>query len=675
MPKVSVIIPTYNREKYIADCIQSVIEQTFSDWELIIVNDGSTDNTEKVIFQYSEKIKYIYQNNAGVQTARNKGFSVSTGEYILFLDSDDILLPHNLEYLVKILDNDKNIDVSYGWYFWMDENKEPVVNPYSRIRHESYPPECSFWPDSYLPPDGSTLEGKIFPEILCEESILIGSTLIRRKCLENVGGFNPQINYMEHWELFTRIAEAGYVFSCARRPVLVIRLHSSNRAKDLEGMLHSYISVLEKHKNNSDSINLTTEYLAKAYFEIHYEITGDYFSNNEIQNGIKCLQKAFLYPHRKDLENHFNTKKIADMIITFSFRDSPAAPIQYAKEIFNRIGFTKQIKPLRKMVLDTIYQRLYWENQKNKKLAQNYGFFALWNNPKLLKNRGFIKTFTKLFSPYWLGGIIHKILYPTDPAFIEKASKTVCIFISPHFDDAVLSCGGLMGKLSERKANVVSITVFTKEPPVGKPLPLIAQGFHQAWNSGENPYEIRKEEEKNVLNKLNSAYKWLEKPDVIYRYPEVKFKNNVLFTGVSPEEDPILPEITDEFLKIVNDAPDCYIFAPLGIGEHPDHLVVNLALRSIKNFHPQLNLFFYEDFPYAITGDRNKRLAKYGLKLKSKNIDIDKMLGKRIELIKLYKSQLEDVFEEPVDKIDQVVEDYCEQVGLKNRPQERYWYY
>ncbi|MGB3902114.1 MAG: glycosyltransferase family A protein, partial [Bacteroidales bacterium] len=101
---VSIIIPVYNGEKYISDTIQSVIDQTYKNWELIIVDDGSTDNTAEIVKQFNDsRISYIKKNNTGVSDTRNVGAMISKGEILCFLDADDIWLPENLEKKVEKL--------------------------------------------------------------------------------------------------------------------------------------------------------------------------------------------------------------------------------------------------------------------------------------------------------------------------------------------------------------------------------------------------------------------------------------------------------------------------------------------------------------------------------------------------------------------------------------------
>ncbi|KAB2867528.1 MAG: glycosyltransferase family 2 protein, partial [Bacteroidales bacterium] len=102
-PLISVIIPTYNAERFIIETLTSVINQSYTHWECIIIDDGSTDSTKEIIDEYCKadnRIKYYYQKNSGPSVARNVGVKIALGEYIQFLDSDDVLLPERFEILL-----------------------------------------------------------------------------------------------------------------------------------------------------------------------------------------------------------------------------------------------------------------------------------------------------------------------------------------------------------------------------------------------------------------------------------------------------------------------------------------------------------------------------------------------------------------------------------------------
>ena len=125
MPTVSVIIPTYNRALMVKDAIQSVLDQTYSDYEIIVVDDGSTDNTSKVINDlrsHSGKVHYIHQENKGRSAARNIGVHAARGDYIAFLDSDDMFLPEKLRVQVMTLENNLDFGMAYSAVLRMYEH-------------------------------------------------------------------------------------------------------------------------------------------------------------------------------------------------------------------------------------------------------------------------------------------------------------------------------------------------------------------------------------------------------------------------------------------------------------------------------------------------------------------------------------------------------------------------
>lgn len=138
-PLISIIVPCYNQAQYLDESLQSVLDQTYQNWECIIVNDGSTDDTEKKTkdwLQKDSRFKYLYQENLGVSTARNNGIANSVGSYIQFLDGDDILQKDKLAYQAARLDANDEIDIIYGGNkYFFDGNKEQLyaVHPMNII--------------------------------------------------------------------------------------------------------------------------------------------------------------------------------------------------------------------------------------------------------------------------------------------------------------------------------------------------------------------------------------------------------------------------------------------------------------------------------------------------------------------------------------------------------------
>lgn len=116
-PKISILVPCYQQAQYLDECLQSVLDQTYVNWECIIINDGSSDNTEEVVKKWIDKdfrFQYIYSENKGVSQARNSGITIAKGDFIQFLDGDDILEKDKLEYQIAILSSNPDVAIVYG---------------------------------------------------------------------------------------------------------------------------------------------------------------------------------------------------------------------------------------------------------------------------------------------------------------------------------------------------------------------------------------------------------------------------------------------------------------------------------------------------------------------------------------------------------------------------------
>ncbi len=131
-PLISVIVPCYNQAQFLSETLQSVLKQTYSHWECIIVNDGSPDNTEEIAKIYCEKdnrFKYIYKENGGLSSARNAGINIATGDFIQFLDSDDIILPQKFEVQLKNFPKETGIAIS-SYMILKKNSSKPLVDKY-----------------------------------------------------------------------------------------------------------------------------------------------------------------------------------------------------------------------------------------------------------------------------------------------------------------------------------------------------------------------------------------------------------------------------------------------------------------------------------------------------------------------------------------------------------------
>jgi glycosyltransferase involved in cell wall biosynthesis len=212
MPKVSVIIPTYNRAQMLCDAIDSALNQTFRNREVIVVDDGSTDETEDVLrARYGDRIRYRYQENQGRAAARNRGIDMASGEYLVFLDSDDWLLPHALEVQTAYLDHHPSVDVVYGDGYYCDKDRKPL----QRISLER----------PAIPEDG-------LAAIMVLHNIIVAthSAMVRRQALEKLDhpAFDIRLEGTEDADFWLRLTARGATFASHDDLICQYRIHEGN---------------------------------------------------------------------------------------------------------------------------------------------------------------------------------------------------------------------------------------------------------------------------------------------------------------------------------------------------------------------------------------------------------------------------------------------------------------
>ena len=223
-PKVSIVIPAYNAMTYLPATLASVFEQTFSDFEVLLVDDGSTDSIQTWVAQtvHDPRVKLISQANQGLSAARNTGITHSQSEYIAFLDADDLWHRTKLEQQVEWLDAHPDIGLIYNWAALIDSTGSPT----GRVL-------------------GSDIEGNVLPELLQRNIIDCPSVVVRRQCFEQVGLFDCTLRSVEDWDMWIRIASV-YPFAVTPFPLVYYRQHPSNMSKNWRVMEQAFQQVITK---------------------------------------------------------------------------------------------------------------------------------------------------------------------------------------------------------------------------------------------------------------------------------------------------------------------------------------------------------------------------------------------------------------------------------------------
>lgn len=225
-PVVSIVIPTYNCALYIAETIASVLNQSFKDIELIVVDDGSTDATRDIVASFGQPVRLVTQANAGVCVARNRGISEAAGKYICLMDHDDYWFPHKLARQISILEQQPETGVVYSSFILWHRDESTG----------QFPSPDSFDLNTYLDDTVPEFSGWIYHQFLIDCWMLTSTAMFRAEIFDQCGLFDESLPYSEDWDLWLRISRS-YPFVQLRRPTTLYRQHAQqgNRlARDID---------------------------------------------------------------------------------------------------------------------------------------------------------------------------------------------------------------------------------------------------------------------------------------------------------------------------------------------------------------------------------------------------------------------------------------------------------
>ena len=268
---VSIIVPCYNLAQYLDEALQSIYNQTYTDWECIIVDDGSSDNTKEITQNWESKdsrFVYLYKENGGVSSARNLGIEKAKNEFILTLDADDKYELSFLEKAMKVVLSDEKLGIVSSWGQFFVEDKQLQI---------------------------FKSNAKSINDFLYYNGVNMGSSLFRKKCWEQVGGYdgNPQNGY-EDWEFYLRVCAVGWKVHVIPEVLFFYRQHIISRRKEMN----------VKENENKKFIFIKNKTI---YFE-HYETFVDRYlaicdkekeENNKYANTIDYkIGAAILKPFR-----------------------------------------------------------------------------------------------------------------------------------------------------------------------------------------------------------------------------------------------------------------------------------------------------------------------------------------------------------------------------------------
>lgn len=272
-PLVSVVLPVHNGARYLDEAIRSVLAQTYADMELIVVDDGSTDETPHIVARHESAVRYVRQEHSGVSAARNKGIALSRGSYIGFIDSDDEWEPEKIATQVGRLESKADAVASFTGVLRVDERIGSAV--------------------AVTPPPAMDMVAAL----VLHSNLLSGggsAALIRRSALAQAGGFDTELAQGEDWDLWIRLAALGPL-DITSAPLVRRRVHETNASRDVWRMERDNLRVLEKFFANSD-LRERYGHLRRRAYSNHYVIfSGSYLWARDIPAAVRCLARAAAY--------------------------------------------------------------------------------------------------------------------------------------------------------------------------------------------------------------------------------------------------------------------------------------------------------------------------------------------------------------------------------------------
>lgn len=372
MPTVSVIIPAYNQGHYLGRAIQSVLDQTYPDFEIIVVDDGSTDNTAEVSQGFTDpRLRYVYQENRGLSGARNTGIRNSSGKYQTYLDSDDLFLPDKLKFLTEELERNSDYGFVAGQSIPIDDNGKQIGKLFD-VR----------------PPDNGL-------KFLLHNPLHVGSVMLCRSWQERVGFFDETLHSYEDWDMWIRLVRAGCKMGWIPRPVSLYRFHPGQMTRIGNQMTAATFAVLDKVYSDPELPDSWREMKNEAYSNAYLRAAAQAYHAREYELAQTNLLKAVklnpaLIINKADL--------LANRMIAWTSLPKSSNPLTFLKSIYNNLPDElvelrqRRAQDLGKAASQMAFDAYRRGDMETTRYAIRYAFRF---QPSLIVNRGAISIFIR----------------------------------------------------------------------------------------------------------------------------------------------------------------------------------------------------------------------------------------------------------------------------------------
>jgi glycosyltransferase involved in cell wall biosynthesis len=323
-PKVSVIIPAYNASEFIREAINSVLNQTYTDYEIIVVDgrDGSTDNTREIVAEYGDAVRYFQQENTGLADARNKGILNAKGEYIAFLDSDDLWSENKLALQVEFLDSHRDVGLVFSDSWFKAYGDVTATNPrlVGRRFFQITKPH----------------RGEVLCQLFVGNFIPVLTVVARKECLLKVGLFTKECDSAEDYDLWLRVSRL-FKIDYIDEPLATYRNRGDSLVHKRDRLLSNLISIKKNVLENEPQLmrQFSRKQMNKIFYIFYFQL-GNYFLFKDKHEKARGKYKEYLSL------NPYNPRVYILLLMTF-------LPIRF--KILSRIAKSLKMAVLFKILL------------------------------------------------------------------------------------------------------------------------------------------------------------------------------------------------------------------------------------------------------------------------------------------------------------------------------------
>ena len=271
MPLVSVVIATYNMGKYVTEAVRSVLGQTMSDLEVIVVDDGSTDATREALSEFTgdSRVQLLFQTNQGQPKAKNAGYRAARGQFIAFCDADDYWLPQKLEWQLPVFEADAGVGV--------------VCSPILKLLPNG----------SLVGQERDFYRGDILDALFMENRIPFGTAVVRRECMDQAGGFDESVPMGIDWALWLKVA-TRWKFDYVSQPTYVYRIWDGQMSRNWRGRYECAFRIMDSFQQAHPG-RVSPDVVKDAYSATYTNLARLHARHTSVMESLRCLSSALRY--------------------------------------------------------------------------------------------------------------------------------------------------------------------------------------------------------------------------------------------------------------------------------------------------------------------------------------------------------------------------------------------